>query len=181
MVQSPSWEANRFAASQEIPRILWNPKVHHRIHKCQPPVPILSQPDPVHTPTSYFLKIHLNIILPSKLRSPQRSLSFRFPHQDPVHTSILPHTRYISRPSHFLHFITRTIWGEEYRSLRPLLRSFLHSPVTSSLSGPNILLNTPFSNTLSIRRCNNSEVNRIWVPIQQQRMVVDPVNQFQKL
>jgi hypothetical protein len=28
--QSPSWEANRFAASQEIPRTLWNPKVHHR-------------------------------------------------------------------------------------------------------------------------------------------------------
>ena len=28
MVQSPSWEANRFAASQEIPRISQNPKIH---------------------------------------------------------------------------------------------------------------------------------------------------------
>jgi hypothetical protein len=35
MEQSPSWEANWFAASQEIPRILWNTKVHYRIHKCR--------------------------------------------------------------------------------------------------------------------------------------------------
>jgi len=101
--QSPSWEANRFSASQEIPHILWNPKVHFRIYKCPPPAPILCHLDPVHTPKS-FLKIHLNIILQHTPGSPKWSLSLRFPYQNPVNASPLPHTRYMTRPSHSSRF-----------------------------------------------------------------------------
>ena len=107
MVQSPSWEANWFAASQEIPRILWNPKVHYRTHKRPPPVPILGQPNPVHIPTSHLLEIHPNITHPSKPRSPQWSLSLRFPHQDPIHPPLLTHTRHIPSPTSGLFCLQR--------------------------------------------------------------------------
>ena len=60
-------------------------------------------------------------------------------------------------PAHLilLDFITRTILGKKYRSLSSSLCSFLHSPVTSSLLDPNTLLNTLFSNTLSLRSSLN--------------------------
>ena len=86
MVQSPSWEANWFAASQDIPRISQNPKVHYCTHERPPPVSILGQPYPVHIHTSHLLEIHPNIIHPSMPRSPQWSPSLRFPHQDPIHS-----------------------------------------------------------------------------------------------
>ena len=98
-VKSPSWAANWFAASQGIPRISRNPKVHYRTHKRPPPVSILGQPNPVHTPTSHLLEIHPNVIHPSTPRSPQWSLSLRSPHQDPIHPPFLTHTRHMPSPS----------------------------------------------------------------------------------
>ena len=104
MVQSPSWEANWFAASQEIPCISQNPKFHHCTHKRPPPVSILGQPNPVHILTSHLLEIHPNIIHPSMPRSPQWSPSLRFPQQDPIHPPLLTHTRHIPSPSHSSRF-----------------------------------------------------------------------------
>jgi hypothetical protein len=69
-----------------------------------PTVSIQSQLNPVHTPTTHFLTIHLHIILPSTSGSPLWFLSLRFPHQNPVHASPLLHPRHMHRPSHFSGF-----------------------------------------------------------------------------
>ena len=64
--QHNPWEANRFSASQEIPRILWNSKVHYRIHKNTPLSPILCQINPA-VPRSHFLKgieVLINFVYP---------------------------------------------------------------------------------------------------------------------
>ena len=116
MVQGPSWAADWLAASQEIPRISRNPKVHYRTHKRPPPVTILGQPDPVHTPTSHLLEIHPNIINPPTPCLP----SGLFPSGFPIKTLYTPLSSPIRAtcPAHLilLDFITRTILGEEYKT-----------------------------------------------------------------
>ena len=168
MVQSPSWEANWFAASQEIPRISRNPKVHYRTHKRPPPISILGPPNPVHIPTTHLSEIRPNIIHTSTPRPPQRSLSLRLPHQDPIHP--LSSNVRATCPAHLilLDFITSTILVEGYKSFSSSLCNLLNSPVTSSLLGPNILLNTMFSNTVSFLSSRNAK-GPGFTPIQNNR------------
>jgi hypothetical protein len=65
MELSSSSEAANFIATQEIPNILWNPKVHCRGHKSPPLAPTLSHINPLYTtqtnlPNIYFSIIHLH-------------------------------------------------------------------------------------------------------------------------
>ena len=149
MEQSLSWEANSSSASQEIPPILWNPKVHYCMHKSLPPVPFLSQIVPVHAlhPTSWrsilILSSHLWLGLPSGLLPsgfPTKTLYT--PLHSPIHATCTAHL--------ILHdLIKLTIFGEDHRSWSSSSCSFLHSPVALSVIVPYIFLST-LSKTLRL-------------------------------
>jgi hypothetical protein len=101
MELSLSWEAAKCAATQELPRILWNPKDHYRVHKSPTLVSILSQINPMHTIPSYLrciliLSIHLCLGLPTVL------FPSGFPHQYPICIHLLPHSCYMPCPFHLL-------------------------------------------------------------------------------
>jgi hypothetical protein len=64
MELSPSSEVANCEATQELAKILWKLKVHYHVHKNPPLVPILSQINPVHTPSSHLSMTHFNIINP---------------------------------------------------------------------------------------------------------------------
>ena len=111
------------------------------------PEPSLSS----HYPTSHFLILssQLRLGLPSGL----------FPSAFPTKTLYTPLLSSIRATcsAHFilLYFINGTILSEQYRSFNYSLCSFLHSPATSSLLGSNNLLNTLFSENLSLSSSHN--------------------------
>jgi hypothetical protein len=106
MIKLSPW--NRFllekliirSAIQEMPRLLWNRKVHYRIRNSTPPVSILRQLNPIHTPKPHFPKFHFNITLPHTPRPSVWALRFRLSNQNSVRLSHLPHARYVPSPSH---------------------------------------------------------------------------------
>jgi hypothetical protein len=122
-------------------KMLWNPKVHYRVHKSPPLVPILRQINLVRSTPSYLSKIHFNIILPSTTRS--------FPLKSYMHSSS-HHACYMPWPFHSpWHGHSNCTWWR-VQLMKLLIMQFLQPPVTSSLFGPNILLSILFSYSLGL-------------------------------
>jgi hypothetical protein len=99
MELSPPWEATNCVATQELPSNLWNPKVHYRVHKSPPLVPILRQIDSVHTTPSCLSKIHFNIHPPTSFVFLSGLLPSGFP-TDILHAFLFSYSCYIPCLSH---------------------------------------------------------------------------------
>jgi hypothetical protein len=127
------------SATKQSPSVLWNPKVHRRVHNSPPPVPILSQINPIYILLTYFAKINFSIVLPSTTRSSECSLPCRPANENSLLISHLPHARYMPRPSQIPWLDHLVIFSEGHKCWSSSLCSFLQHPVTSSPSRPNIL------------------------------------------
>ena len=116
-------------------------RAHHLFLSCARSIQSMS--------LSNVSKIHFNIILPSTPCSSEWSHPLRSSQPNPVRTTHLPHTYYIPRPSHSFQFYhPNDIWWG-LLLIKLLVMQSSPPSVTSSLSGPNILLSTTFPETLS--------------------------------
>jgi hypothetical protein len=168
MKQGHSWEANSRSASQ-LPRLLWNPKVHYCVHKSQSLVPNLRC---IQSTSSHPTSLRSILILSSHLfpRHPTGLLPFKFSNQYFVCISHLFHVRYMLNSSHLIRLdsITRIIFGEAHKLWRSSFCSLLQPPVASSplvqtFSLASCIQTSPIYVLPSITQSWGDE--RIWTPL----------------
>jgi hypothetical protein len=126
MEQSPPWEANS--------TLSWTPE--RSVPCSQEPAtgPYLNYMNPIHSPKSYFPKIHFNIIRPSAPSFSESSLHFGLLNQNFVRISLLPYACYMPLPSHpsrlfiilinYSHKTKKIIFGGHYFSLYRVIQYY---------------------------------------------------------
>jgi len=100
-------------------------------------------PCPCHGPdhsisrsSSLFLKNHLNIILLSTPGFSKWSLPLRFPRQNPVYTSPLPHTCRMPLPSHSFRFYNSNDigWGVHHEAINEVIHYIIFRFINNNIS-----------------------------------------------
>jgi len=142
MVQSPSWDANWFAASQEIPHISRNPKVHYRTHKRPTPVSIISSLyTHIPPPGDPFSYIYIYIYIYKQTEIKYRCIKPRFDTDINIHaalTDILVENIYFSFRKCMLQLILFIPAGNNNRKTHHCQLSVRHI---------NVMLHTHTHNT----------------------------------
>jgi len=149
MGKGPSSETDSLSANQKIHQTLWNTNFHQRIHNNPPLVQHLNHRNPIPAPIGLPedpYKYH--IIFYTRVFHILFNSGFPI---NKIYVLLTSHMRAkLSATIILLDLINRKIFSDLYRSLSFPIYSFPHSPLHSSLSGPNIPLSTTFTNTLSL-------------------------------
>jgi len=137
--------------------------VHYYLQWSLPLTHLLSHIHPIHLSPAHTFNSHFNIILPVKNVSSKRSSSFRFPHQTPLHISLLPHNCHILCPSHLYRLHQPNTNQEKQKALNSSLYSLFpvnskHLPQYPTLKYPQPMV---FLNVMASFKCGTTEQEKL--------------------